>query len=161
MNAPDASAYLTAGCILLLLAMSALFSGSETALTTTSRARMRMLEQDGDRRAAAVNRLIRDRERLIGAILLGNNLVNILATSLATTLFLALFNEGGVALATIFMTAIVVIFSEVAPKTAAIARPDGIAMFVAPLMRVVVLVFAPVTALVQMIVRSALHLTGC
>ncbi|MEE2691368.1 MAG: HlyC/CorC family transporter [Pseudomonadota bacterium] len=160
MNPPDASAWITAGCILALLAMSALFSGSETALTTTSRARMHMLEQDGDRRAARVNRLISDRERLIGAILLGNNLVNILATSLTTSLFLKLFNAGGVVWATVAMTALVVVFSEVAPKTAAIARPDGFAMFVAPLMRWIVFVFAPITALIQLIVRGALKIVG-
>ena len=160
MNTPDASAWMTAGAIIALLGLSALFSGSETALTTTSRARMHKLEQDGDRRAATVNRVIADRERLIGAILLGNNLVNIFATSLATTLFLRLFNEGGVVWATVAMTTLVVIFAEVAPKTAAIARPDAFAMLVAPIIRFVVFVFAPITAVVQMIVRGGLHLFG-
>jgi len=160
MNTPDASVWMTAGAIFTLLCLSALFSGSETALTTTSRARMHKLEQDGDRRAATVNRVIADRERLIGAILLGNNLVNILATSLATTLFLRLFNEGGVVWATFAMTTLVLIFAEVAPKTAAIARPDGFAMLVAPIIRFVVFVFAPITAVVQMIVRGGLHLFG-
>ncbi|MGE0408878.1 MAG: HlyC/CorC family transporter [Amphiplicatus sp.] len=154
------SVVLTAGVILILLALSALFSGSETALTATSRARMHKLESDGNRRAAAVNRLIRDRERLIGAILLGNNLVNILASALATTIFLKLFGQAGIAWATIVMTGLVVVFAEVAPKTAAIARPDALAMFVAPIMRFVVLVFAPVTRVVQLIVRAALHLFG-
>ena len=160
MNDFDASVWMTAGGILLLLCMSAFFSGSETALTATSRARMHKLESDGNRRAAAVNRLIRDRERLIGAVLLGNNLVNILASVLATTIFLKLFGQSGVALATVIMTALVLIFSEVAPKTAAIARPDATAMFVAPVMRWVVFIFAPITRIVQMIVRGALNLFG-
>ncbi len=160
MNDPDSMTVLTGGIIFLLLGLSGFFSGSETALTATSRARMHKLEEDGDRRAGAVNTLIQDRERLIGAILLGNNLVNILASALATSLFLKLFGQSGVALATVTMTILVLVFAEVAPKTAAIARPDGFAMFVAPIMRIVVFVFAPVTRIVQMIVRGALHLIG-
>lgn len=162
MNDNDAAVYLTAGGILLLLAFSAFFSGSETALTATSRARMHKLESDGDQRAAAVNLLIRDRERLIGAILLGNNLVNILATSLATSLLISIFGATGLAnaVATISMTILVLVFAEVAPKTAAISRPDGFAMFVAPVMRWVVFVFAPVTRVVQLVVRGFLHIFG-
>ncbi|MEM9706299.1 MAG: HlyC/CorC family transporter [Pseudomonadota bacterium] len=146
--------------IVFLLLLSAFFSGSETALTATSRARMHKLDSDGNARARTVNYLIQDRERLIGAILLGNNLVNILATSLSTSVMLGLFGQNGVALATLLMTVLVLVFSEVAPKTVAIARPDAFAMFVAPVMRVVVFVFAPVTRLVQLIVRAALHVVG-
>ncbi|MEM8987896.1 MAG: CNNM domain-containing protein, partial [Pseudomonadota bacterium] len=129
--------------IIGLLFVSAFFSGSETALTATSRARMRMLEKDGNRRAVAVNRLINNRERLIGGILLGNNLVNILATSLSTTVLTAIAGDQGVLYATAVMTALVVVFAEVLPKTAAIARPDGFAMTVAPVMRFFVFLFAP------------------
>lgn len=162
MSDYDASVYLTACGIVLLLAMSAVFSSSETALTATSRARMYKLESDGDRRAASVNTLIRDRERLIGAILLGNNLVNILATTLASMLFARLFGAGGtaIAIATVTMTALIVVFSEVAPKTVAIARPEAVAMLVAPIMRMVVFLFAPVTRIVQIIVRGALRVVG-
>ena len=160
MTETETPVYLAAGGILILLALSAFFSGSETALTATSRARMHKLESDGSARAAAVNRLIRDRERLIGAILLGNNLVNILATSLTTTLFLKLFGQAGVYWATLAMTALVVIFAEVMPKTAAIARPESIAMFVAPVMRWIVFLFAPITRIVQMMVRGALQVIG-
>lgn len=160
MNEHDPSVYLIAGGIALLLTASAVFSGSETALTATSRARMHKLESDGDKRAAAVNKVIRDPERLIGAILLGNNLVNILASALATSIFVKYFGQTGVAFATIVMTVLVVVFAEVLPKTAAIARPDAIAMVAAPIMRVVVFVFAPVTRIVQLIVRGALHVIG-
>ena len=84
--------------ILCLLGMSAFFSGSETALTAASRTRMHQLERDGDKRAAKVTTLISNREKLIGAILLGNNLVNILASALATTLFASLMpGAAGVA----------------------------------------------------------------
>ncbi|MEL7486277.1 MAG: HlyC/CorC family transporter, partial [Pseudomonadota bacterium] len=162
MAAPDTMTVLTAGGVVALLALSAFFSGSETALTATSRARMHKLEGDGDPRAGAVNTLIQDRERLIGAILLGNNLVNILASVLTTSLFVSLFGSGGstLALATAVMTILVLVFAEVTPKTAAIARPDAFAMFIAPAMRVIVFVFAPVTRIVQMIVRGALHVVG-
>ena len=162
MSDIDPSIAIPIASILLLLCMSAFFSGSETALTATSKARIHKLESDGNKRARRVNLLIRDRERLIGAILLGNNLVNILATSLATSLFISIFGATGLAnvVATVSMTVLVLVFAEVMPKTAAIARPEGFAMLVAPLMRWVVVVFAPVTRVVQIIVRSALHMFG-
>lgn len=149
----------TALFILLLLTMSAFFSGSETALTATSRARMRSLELKGDKKAAAVAKLTEDRERLIGGILLGNNAVNILASVLASGLFVQLFGEGGAAIAisTIVMTILVLVFAEVMPKTAAIARADTIAMLVAPIMRRIVAILAPITGVVQAIVRTTLH----
>ncbi|MEZ5922452.1 MAG: HlyC/CorC family transporter [Parvularculaceae bacterium] len=151
-----------AAAIIALLLVSAFFSGSETALTATSRARMHKLESDGVKSAARVNALIRDRERLIGAILFGNNLVNIFATALAGALFAKLFGAGGLAVstATIVMTILVVIFSEVAPKTAALARPDQFAMIVAPVMRWIVYALAPLTRILQIIVRGALLMMG-
>jgi len=112
------------GAIVLLLIFSAFFSGSETALTAASRARMHHLAEEGNKRARRVLYLTEDRERLIGAILLGNNLVNILASALATSLFLALFGDAGVVYATLVMTAVVLIFAEVAPKTFAITNTD-------------------------------------
>jgi Mg2+/Co2+ transporter CorB len=147
----------TALFILGLLLLSGFFSGSETALTATSRARMRSLELKGDRKAAAVARLTEDRERLIGAILLGNNLVNILASALATSLFTSIFGASGVAVATAVMTVLVLVFAEVMPKTAAIARADAIAMLVAPIMRSIVAILAPIVRVVQIIVRMTLH----
>lgn len=149
-----------AAVIAVLLVMSAFFSGSETALTATSRARMHKLESDGDKRAARVNALIRDRERMLGAILLGNNLVNNSAAVLSGALLTAIFGEAGLAYATIIMTALIVVFSEVTPKTLAIARPDAFAMFVAPLMRWIVFFFAPLTRIVQAIVGATLKLFG-
>ena len=151
---------LTLGAILGLLIASAFFSGSETALTAASRARMHALEQDGNARARIVNRLLLTRERLIGALLLGNNLVNIAASALATSVFLTMFGEAGVAYATIVMTVVVVVFSEVMPKTSAIVNPDRFALAVAPLVRVVVVVFAPVTRTIQILVRYMLRIFG-
>ncbi len=152
--------WLTSAGIIVLLAMSFFFSGSETALTAASRARMHQLARSGDKRAILVESLTREKERLIGAILLGNNVVNILASTLAASVLIAVFGEAGIAYATIAMTAAVVIFSEVLPKTIALLRPDSFALAVAPVVRIVVVIFAPVTLAVQAIVNSILRLFG-
>ncbi len=152
--------WLMAAAIPLLIIVSAFFSGSETALTAASRARMLQMEKSGDRRAGLVGRLIQDRERLIGALLLGNNLVNILASALATAFFLALFGQAGVAYATLVMTFIVLVFGEVLPKTLAINNPDRVSRAIAPVVRVVVAVFSPVVTAVQFIVQGVLRLAG-
>jgi Mg2+/Co2+ transporter CorB len=151
---------ITLGAILGLLLASAFFSGSETALTAASPAKMHALERDGSRRARVVNYLLTIRERFIGAILLGNTLANVAASALATSLFLNLFGEGGVAYATIVMTVIVVLFAEVLPKTYAILNADRMALAVAPAVRFVVAVLAPVTAAMQFLVRHTLRLFG-
>ncbi|ABS63335.1 protein of unknown function DUF21 [Parvibaculum lavamentivorans DS-1] len=148
------------GAIILLLLFSAFFSGSETALTAASRARMHRLAEEGNKRARTVLWLTEDRERLIGAVLLGNNLVNILASALATSLFLALFGDAGVVYATLVMTAVVLIFAEVAPKTFAITNTDRVALAVSPALRIVTVLFGPITAAVQFIVRHSLGAFG-
>jgi len=146
--------------IFALLMISAFFSGSETALTATSKARMLALERDKDLRARRVNVLIEDRESLIGAILLGNNLVNILASSIAAAVFLAMFGEVGVPVATLVMTLLVLIFAEVLPKTYALSNPDRMALTVALPLRFFVMIFAPVVGAVQLLVRAVLRLLG-
>jgi hypothetical protein len=103
----DPTTWITAAVILFLLMCSGFFSGSETALTAASRGKLRNMADRGEagaKGAARALELKEDNERLIGGILLGNNLANILATSLATALFTALLGEGGVALATLVMT---------------------------------------------------------
>lgn len=151
---------LTAGTIALLILISAFFSGSETALTAASRARLHALEQDGSRKAKIASELLENPERLIGGILLGNNLVNILASALATSLFLSVFGETGVVYATLTMTALVLIFGEVMPKTYAITNPDRAALAVSPVIKLAVALFGPITAGVQMIVRFFFRLFG-
>ncbi|MEO1039806.1 MAG: HlyC/CorC family transporter [Pseudomonadota bacterium] len=148
--------------ILVLILLSGFFSGSETALTATSKARMMTLEKDGDngRQPTRVLHLISDRESLIGAILLGNNLVNILASSIAAAVFLALFGEAGVPIATLVMTALVLIFAEVLPKTYALSNPERMALVVSLPLRIVVAVFSPVVAAVQTVVRGVLRMLG-
>ena len=150
--------WLTLLAIVLLIGASAFFSGSETALTAVSRARIHSLEKAGNERAELVAYLIDIRERLIGALLLSNNLVNILASALATSLFISLFGELGVVYATIAMTVLVVIFAEVLPKSWAISNPDRFALTVAPVVNVVVTIFGPLTSIVSRIVRSILKL---
>ncbi|MCG8691442.1 MAG: HlyC/CorC family transporter [Minwuiales bacterium] len=146
--------------IFVLLLLSAVFSGSETALTAASRARMHLLEQEGDRRAAIVNRLSQSKARLIGGILLGNNLVNILASALATSVLISVLGDAGVAVATLIMTLLVLIFAEVLPKTYALHNPDRMALAVAPVIRPVISVFSPITSTIQAIVRGTLHMVG-
>lgn len=147
--------------ILILLSLSGFFSGSETALTAASRSRMHQLEKDGDTRAGLVNRLIADRERLIGSILLGNNLVNILASALATNLFVTLIpGAGGVVAATAMMTVLVLVFAEVLPKTYAITRPDKMAMSVARPVNWLVAGASWLVYGIQMIVNATLRLLG-
>jgi len=146
--------------ILILIMLSAFFSGSETALTATSQARMMVLEKNGNAKAGLVNRLIEKRDRLIGAILLGNNLVNILASALATSFFIELFGAAGVVYATIVMTVIVVVFAEVLPKSWAISDPDRFALKISVPIRWVVFFFGPITALVTGVVRRILAKFG-
>jgi magnesium and cobalt exporter, CNNM family len=156
----DASFWITAGAILSLLVLSAFFSGSETALTAASRGKLRAQADRGAAGAARALYLTEDSERLIGSILLGNNLVNILAAALATSLFTRAFGESGVVLATLVMTALVLIFAEVLPKTYAITRPEAAAAAVSRTIKLVILVFYPVVAMVQVLVRAILRLFG-
>jgi Mg2+/Co2+ transporter CorB len=151
---------LTALAVLVLLVLSGFFSGSETALTAASRARMHQLERSGDKSAKIVNRLIETRERLIGAVLIGNNLVNILASALATSLLISLFGDAGVVYATIAMTVLVVIFSEVLPKTYALLHSDRVALTAAPALKLLVAVFTPFTVAVEAVVGTVLRLIG-
>lgn len=148
--------------VLLLLVVSGFFSGSETALTAASRARMHAAEQDGDARASIVSRLLATRERLIGSLLLGNNLVNIGASVLMASVMTDLFGEGGMAqlIATGVMTLLILIFAEVLPKTYAISQPDKASLSVARPVGVIVAIFAPIVATVQVIVNGVLRLFG-
>jgi Mg2+/Co2+ transporter CorB len=150
----------TFGVIVLLLLVSAFFSASETALTAVSRGRMHQLEKDGSRAAANVNRLVANRERMIGAVLLGNTFVNILVSSLATSALETRFGPRAVAVTAGVMTVVILIFVEVLPKTLAIARTDRLALFLAPPLRIIVAILAPIVAAVQWLVWRLLFLFG-
>jgi Mg2+/Co2+ transporter CorB len=146
--------------ILVCLLLSFFFAGSETALMAFSRARMLRLEKKGNRKAGIVNRLLEARERLIGALLLGNNAVNIAGSSLATSVFLLWFGDVGVIYATVIMTALVVVFAEVLPKTIAINDPDRIALLSAKPMRWVMRLLGPVLTAIEALVRTILRISG-
>lgn len=156
----DLAFWLTAAAVLALLVLSGFFSGSETALTAASRGKLRANADRGDKRAARALSVTEDGERLIGSVLLGNNIANILATSLTTALFTRIFGETGVALATLMMTLLVLIFAEVLPKTYAITNPERAASFVAAPIAIVVRVFSPAVHAVRWIVRRVLALFG-
>lgn len=150
------------GVILTLLIFSGFFSSSETALTAASRVRMHGAEKEGDKRAVIVQRLMNMRERLLGGILLGNNLVNILASVLTTTLFTNVFGASAtaLALATGVMTALILIFAEVLPKTYAISQPDKLALIVARPINLIIKILSPIVSVVQVIVNSVLRVFG-
>jgi len=156
----DGAFWISSGAIVVLLVLSAFFSGSETALTAASRGKLRAQADKGSRGARAALKITEDNERLIGSVLLGNNLVNILAASLATAMFTRMFGQNGVAMATLVMTFLVLIFAEVLPKTYAIINSEKAAAWVAPVIGVVVTVFAPVVGAVRMLVRALLRLFG-
>ncbi len=157
---PDTAFWLSAAAIAGLLVLSAFFSGSETALTAASRGKLRAQADKGDKGAARALRITEDSERLIGSVLLGNNLVNILAASLATTLFTRSFGESGVAVATLVMTLLVLVFAEVLPKTYAITNSERAASLVSPAIRIAILFFAPVVGAVRVFVRALLRIFG-
>ena len=154
------SIFLWIGAIALLLVVSAFFAGSETALTAVSRGKMHQLEKDGSRAAAHVNALVVDREKLIGSLLLGNTFVNILASSIATWLLETTLGPRAVAVATVLMTVVILVFGEVLPKTLAIARTDRFALTVAWPVRKAVAILGPIVNSVQYIVWKVLGVFG-
>ena len=154
------SIWIICAIIVVLIVLSAIFSGSETALTAASRARMHSLAASGDKRASIVNRLIERRDRLIGALLIGNNLVNILGSALATSVFLTLFGDAGVLYATLTMTVLLVIFAEILPKSWAISNPDRFSLVMAPLIRMFLSIAGPVSTIANGLVRRILSAFG-
>ena len=156
----DYAFWLTISAIFVLLLLSAFFSGSETALTAASRGKLQTQADKGSRGASRALSITEDNERLIGSVLLGNNLVNILATSLATALFTKLVGESSVALATLVMTVLVLIFAEVLPKTYAITNAERAAARVSAPIALLVSIFDPIVSSVRKLVRGILWLFG-
>jgi Mg2+/Co2+ transporter CorB len=151
----------TALFILALLAVSGVFSAAETALTGASRARMHQLEREGDPAARRVNSLLDRRELMIGSVLLGNNLLNILSSALITDTLGKEFPSGwSVAISTAVTTVLVLVFVEVLPKTLAITHPDEVARVLAQPVSWVVRVFGPIIRVVQWFVGHLLRLFG-
>jgi Mg2+/Co2+ transporter CorB len=146
--------------IVCLILISAFFSGSETGLTAASRARLTEIERRGSKRASMALKLTEMPERLIGSLLLGNNLANITASAVATAALIKIFGDSGAVIASGVMTVIILIFAEVMPKTYAIAYPERTALAVAPIMRVIAAILGPIVLTVEFIVKNTLKIFG-
>jgi Mg2+/Co2+ transporter CorB len=156
----DSMTILLLAAIALLMVISAFFSGAETALTAATRAQILQMEKRGDTRATLVKNLRKDRERLIAAILLGNNLVSVLAAALATGLLVGLYGPIGVLYATVAMTVLLVIFSEILPKTYALQNAVPAALAIARPLVVVVDVLSPFASGLRLVATGLLRLFG-
>ncbi len=158
--ASGADLWLDIAVVALCITLSAFFSAAETAFTATSRARIHGMDKAGDSRASMVTRLLDMRERFIGAMLLGNNVANVSASALITSVLLALVGERGVLYATVLMTVLLLVFAEVLPKTIAINYPERVSLFLAPTVSFFVSVFGPVLKAVEVVVQAILRVVG-
>lgn len=152
--------WLDIAVVVFCITLSAFFAAAETALTAASRARMHAIEKGGDARAGIVTRLLDNRERFIGAMLLGNNISNIGASALITSVLLAMAGERGVLYATVLMTVIILVFAEVLPKTIAINYPDQASLFLSRMVSIAVAIFGPILAAVEALVQAILRIFG-
>jgi Mg2+/Co2+ transporter CorB len=152
--------WLAALIIVICLLLSAFFSAGETAFTGASKARILGMEKAGEKKARIVNRLLEIRERFIGSMLIGNNIVNIGVSAFTTSVLVNLFGSEGVIYATIGMSILVIIFSEVLPKTLAIRAPDRIAILMARPMAICVAVLSPLAMAAEKIVQIILRPFG-
>ncbi|MFV7761259.1 HlyC/CorC family transporter [Shewanella algae] len=146
--------------LLLLILISAYFSGSETAMMTLNRYRLRHLANNGHKGARRAIKLLDRPDRLIGLILIGNNLVNILASSIATILGIRLWGDLGLAIATGVLTLVVLVFAEVTPKTVAALHPERIAFPSSLVLKWLLWLFSPLVKSVNIITSFILRLMG-
>ena len=156
----NATLVLTAVAVTVLLLISAFFSGSETALTAASRGMLKAQADKGSRGAKAALSVTDDSESMIGALLLGNNIANILSAALTTALLTDLFGSKGVAIATVMVTVLVLVFAEVLPKTIAIISPVPVAILVGPVVKLLIMLFTPIVTTVRAFVRLILRVFG-
>ena len=148
--------YPTIISIIILIILSGFFSSSETALTSLSRAKIHKLKKQGNKRAKLVSELRKDKDLLISSILIGNNIVNILASVLTTTLFIKIFSDSAVVLSTITMTLLLVIFAEVMPKSYAIYNAEKLSLKIAPLLKLFMLILNPFAKVLQLFTKTIL-----
>jgi putative hemolysin len=146
--------------LVLLLGFSAFFSGSETALMAISRLRLRHLEERNPKRAKLVEHILRQPERLIGTILLGNNLVNVALTAIATAVAISLWGERGIVYVTAALTAVILIFAEITPKVYAKYYNERVSFWTAPILSVIMLIFRPIEVAVTYISSRLLRVMG-
>ena len=148
------------GSIFGLIILSAFFSGSETSLTSASKPRMHNLARTGKKNAKIFEELFKNKEMLICTILFANNLVNILASAIATKILIELTNNEGILYATIIMTLMILIFGELIPKTLALSKADQFALKIAPFMKVLVYILYPLTITLNFIATFILKIFG-
>lgn len=154
------SSLIQIGLLVILLIGSGFFSASETALMSISRIRIRYMEEDGVKGAKLVSKLLEDSNRLLSSILVGNNIVNIAATSISTSLFINLWGEQGVAAATALMTVLVLIFGEITPKTISANNPEKVAVFVAKPIKIFMTLLKPVVGVFNVITKVIFKILG-
>ncbi|MAZ07722.1 MAG: hypothetical protein CMM99_04610 [Rickettsiales bacterium] len=148
------------GCIIFLILLSAFFSGSETSLTSASKPRMHTLAKSGKKNAIIFEKLFRDKEKLICTILFANNLVNVLASALATKILIEITPAEGIIYATLIMTLMILIFGELLPKTIALSKADKIALKISPIFRLLIILLYPLTSALNSIVSIFLNVLG-
>jgi putative hemolysin len=146
--------------LFLLLFFSAFFSGSETALMAISKLRLRHLAEKKSKRTRRVERVLKEPDKLIGTILLGNNLVNVAMTALATSLAISVWGQKGIAVVTVALTLIILIFAEVTPKVYAKYYNERVSFQVAPILRFIMTFLKPVVGLVTFTSTKVLRLIG-
>lgn len=156
----DIPLHILIGSIVGLVILSAFFSGSETSLTSASKPRMHNLAKSGKKNAKIFEDLFRDKELLICTILFANNLVNVLASALATKILIELTNTDGIFYATIIMTLMILVFGELIPKTLALSKADNYALKISPFIRLLVILLYPLTFTLNFIVYILLKIVG-
>lgn len=153
----------TIGVICVLIILSAYFSATETAFTSLNRIRMKNMAADGNKRAKLTLKLCDKFDNLLSTILVGNNIVNIMTSSLATAMLCDIFPKNGVAISTVLVTVVVLIFGEISPKSMAKEKPEQFAMFSAPIINFVCIIFTPINFLFEQLKRginAVFHLKG-
>ncbi len=156
----DVPIHILIGSIVGLVILSAFFSGSETSLTSASKPRMHNLAKSGKKNAKVFETLFKDKELLICTILFANNLVNVLASALATKILIELTNTDGIFYATVIMTLMILVFGELIPKTLALSKADSYALKISPFIRLLVILLYPLTFSLNFIVYVLLKIVG-
>lgn len=146
--------------IFFLLFLSAFFSSSETAITRISDVKIYQWGENKNKKYKKAKELMKSRERIIGILLLGNNIVNILASALATSILIGIFGDKGIIYATLIMTALIFVFSEVLPKTYAIREPEKLVLYASPIIRIFTIILSPINYIVQNLVSSILNIAN-
>jgi Mg2+/Co2+ transporter CorB len=146
--------------VLFLLFFAALLSCFETSITAVSRARIHRLSMEGNRRAKVLEKLLHERENVVSVMLLANNAVNIAASAVTTKVVLDIFGEDSLILATAILTILIIVFGEILPKTIAIRFSEKVAMFFAPVINFLFLIFSPIMVVIQKIVSVPIGFLG-